>query len=587
MLAAAAGRHQICLLLLAEGAEMARLGADGRSAAEMAEAQGHKALAQALRPATEQHQGPDPVGQTWDDGPLEEPDAGGWLAETEVPTPGSDPSLTTSVADVQTQISKHRLARSEDAWAEAEIVIPLGQRAGRPVPALPRGAENLLALAMGTGRISEPWLEHALAGAAPGQMRLVRNVLDAAGVEVEPPGVWNQAVPPPASRDRARSGEVEEAVDLLENLVEDSVELYDVYRSMTDGLKALGRDEEDRLFRKLDSAREALAQALKAGSDVLLEWLAAEERGVGDADDESSDEPGGEAVDDADHTDLLGFLDQSAWKDGEAVELPYAALGRLLGGGPGGGIDETISGPVRKALFRYWQIRDRIACDNLKLVPWLAWRYRHQGLPLMDLVQEGNMGLLRAVDRFDHSRGNRFSTYAIWWIRQSISRGIADQARIIRVPVHMLESARVVSRTRRELAAGCRRTITAEDLAEKLFMPLDKVRKVLRIIPDPVSLEVLPDGIDFEDKDMESPFDTLTRFELCEVTTRVLTRLKPREERVLRMRFGIGLDTELTLEEVGQQFDVTRERIRQIEAKALRTMKHPSRSRRLKSIYDA
>lgn len=587
MLAAAAGRHQICLLLLSEGADAACLDNDGRSAGDMAEADGHIALAAALRPAKEVRPAEEVVVKVPDAEPVEEADTGGWLADTDVSTPDSDLSLTTTVAEVQDQISSHRVARAEDAWTAAEISIPLGKRAGRPAPVLPRGVENLLASAMGTGRISEVWLERAFAGAAPGQMHLVRNVLDAAGVEVEPAGFWNKAVPPPERRDRAEADEVQEAVDLLENLVEESVELYDIYKTQTDGLAAFGRDEEERLFRTLGDARRALVQALNAGSGAFLAWLEAEDVGGGDADDEDFDEEDGEGVSSADQTDLRKFLDQSAWAEGETVAPPYAALARLLESGAVGEVNEMIVGQVRKALFRYRQARDRIAGSNLKLVPWLAWRYRRHGLPLMDLVQEGNMGLLRAIDRFDPARGNRFSTYAVWWIRQSISRGIADQARIIRVPVHMLETVRVVERARRELDNGSRRQATAEDLADKLFMPLEKVRKVLRIVPDPVSLEVVPDETDFEDRDVVSPFEAFASSSLREITARVLSSLTPREERVLRMRFGISSDLDHTLEEVGQLFDVTRERIRQIEAKALRKLKHPSRSRRLRSFLDA
>jgi len=591
MLAAAVGRHQICLLLLSEGADAACLDNDGRSAGDMAEADGHIALAAALRPAKEIRPAEVVAVLVPDAEPVEEADTGGWLAETDVPTPESDLSLTMTVAAVQDQISHHHVARPEDAWGSADISIPLGKRLGRPAAVLPRGVESLFASAMGIGRISEAWLERALPAAGLEQLRLVRNVLDAAGVEVEPAGFWNKAVPPPARRDRAGADEVQDAVDLLANLIEDNLEPFDIYRTMTDGLAAFGRDEEERLFRTLGDARRALMQALNAGRGALLEWIEAEEvdeayaeAGADEADDEDEDD--GEGVSAADQTDLLRFLDPPAAGGNETVAPPYAAFARLLESGAVGGISETVIGPVRKALFRYGQARDRIAGANLKLVPWLARRYRRHGLPLMDLVQEGNMGLLRAIDRFDPSRGNRFSTYAVWWIRQSMTRAIADQARIIRVPVHMMETVRQVDRARRELEAGGHGQVTAGDLAEKLFMPLDKVRKVLGVVPDPVSLEAVSCG-DIEDRDLASPFDTVAAAGLHAITERVLSGLNPREERVLRMRFGIGLDSDHTLEEVGQQFDVTRERIRQIEAKALRLLKHPARSRLLRSFLDA
>lgn len=591
MLAAAAGRHEICLLLLSEGAEAALAGPDGRTAADMAEAEGHAALAAALRPARERKVAPEPVAPVIEEAPVEEADTGGWLAEADVSTPDSDLSLTTTVAAVQDQISQHRMAREDDAWAAADIAIPLGKRMGRPAAVLPRGVEGLFTTALATGRICETWLEQRLPSADAGQMDLVRNVLDAAGVEVEPAGFWNKAVPPPTRRDRAGADDVQEAVDLLANLIEDSLEPFDIYRTMTDGLAAFGRDEEERLFRTLGDARRALMLALNAGRAALLEWLEAEEadEGYAGGDEEDNDEEGeddGEGVSAADQTDLRRFLDQSDMDGRETVAPPYAALARLLEGGAAGGISEAVAGPVRKALYRYGQARDRIAGANLKLVPWLAWRYRRHALPLMDLVQEGNMGLLKAIDRFDPSRGNRFSTYAVWWIRQSMTRGIADQARIIRVPVHMMETVRQIDRARRDLEAGGHGQVTAGDLAEKLFMPLERVTKALRIIPDPVSLETLS-GTEFEDANQASPFDTVAASGLREITGRVLAGLNPRQERVLRMRFGIGLDSDHTLEEVGQVFEVTRERIRQIEAKALRLLKHPSRSRLLRSFLDA
>lgn len=589
MLAAAAGRHEICLLLLSEGAEAALSGPDGRTAADMAEAEGHLALAAALRPAREPGIAPAAAVPVSEEAPEEE-DTGGWLAEEDVPTPASDLSLTTTVAAVQERISRHRVARTEDAWAMADISIPLGKRPGRPGAVLPRGVEALFTTALATGRICETWLERMLPGAGAEQLRLVRVVLDAAGVELEPAGFWNKAVPPPVRSDRAGPDEVQDALDLLANLIEDNLEPFDIYRTMTDGIAAFGRDEEERLFRTLGDARRALMQALNAGRGVLLEWLEAQEAGAGRADvDEEVDDEGEddrERTGAADQTDLRLFLDQSTMEGTEAVGPPYAALARLLESDTVGKISETI-GPVRKALFRHGQARDRIAGASLKLVPWQAWRYRRHGLPLMDLVQEGNIGLLKAIDRFDPSRGHRFSTYAGFWIRQSMSRAIADQARIIRVPVHMLEAVRQVERARRELGDGGDGQVTADDLAKKLHMQPEKIRRILRIKSDPVSLEDWPDGAEIEDPDVASPFEVQAAADLRKIMARLLSGLTPREERVLRLRFGIGTDLDHTLEETGQRFDVTRERTRQIEAKAIRRLQHPNRSRLLRSFLDA
>jgi RNA polymerase sigma factor (sigma-70 family) len=600
MLAASAGRLQICLLLLAEGADARAVDAAGKTASEIAIEAGHVSLGAALsiKPDTAP---PRVILDFEDDEALE----GDWEADDIAETPQGDGRAVATAIAMQEDLSQSGARNTDSDWSDVGLELPTTAMSTARDSELPPKALRLLAYFMACGRVPSGLIAAALPRGGNRLRRILELIATDLGVQFETDLVGRtvaQAIRPSplGALDRA---ELASAGDLAALLIAQRgpVEAYEADLSK---IPATSKQSEQATFVALASAKGHLLSAMAASEGLWLRLIPQQSIALGPQDEEELDDEVLDAgpEDDPDDTgQLLSLVASSsnahaALHQGEGVEaaVPMDLLNSIYRAVSAAGVDATEAPRLKGSIETYFKARERAIADNLRLVPRIARRYRGRGLALADLIQEGNLGLFRAVERFDPGRGHRFQTYATWWIRQAITRSIADQARTIRIPVHMIETMEKVTRVRRRMLSEIGCLPTPEEMSEELAMPLQKVHNVLTIPKEPISLETpIGDKADsrlgdlIEDKNAVLPLDTVIQSNLREITTRVLASLTMREERVLRLRFGIGLAYDLTLEAVGDQFDVTRERIRQIEAKALKKLKHPSRSLRLSSFLDS
>jgi RNA polymerase sigma factor (sigma-70 family) len=509
-----------------------------------------------------------------------------------------DSSVATATRQAQALLATSRGENDDVSWQDVKVALPSGWA---------HSAKDVA-----------PFLHAALAHAIAARrlpastVRRISRQLEGCGSVLEDLGVRSEnafervifsqlSAAQPDREDKDRLADAAELVAALATSRTSSEQ----YQQEVSRLPSVDRAAEQSMFRALAKAKREVIRSLiacvPAVEDMLRLELARTAPDQGDEDerddDVAEDPTTGEVVDGTLLSALLAVRDGEWGADVETlaeidlefglVEAVCRALERTVHGTEG-------AARLRLTGDRYLAVRDRVIQANLALVLKVAPRFRRPSLDIADIIQEGNIGLMRAVERYDVARGHRFGTYAIWWVRQAITRSIADKTRTIRIPVHAIETMNTLARCKRQMLHEIGRAPTAEELAEKLDMPLEKVRKFLKIAKEPISLET-PFGDEagsrlgdfIEDKNAILPIDAAIQSNLRETTSRVLTSLTPREERVVRMRFGIAMNTDQTLEEVGQQFDVTRERIRQIEAKALRKLKHPSRSSKLRSFQDS
>lgn len=569
MIAAALGREDICGLLLDEGAEPSLRDSGGLTAAELATRAGyrevghyltHAALADAVldQRANEELRDPEP-----------ETGAAGWEPEQDFQPPETRQAPDESVLALQAAISSYRARALDDDWSSAEISLPPASSGQTLV--LPEQAGMILAEAIASGWISGRSLRQAWPGATVDQLLLFRLIVQETGVRIVAGRIaatfLNRGAVVPDRQDRElAAAAISQLGDELNNPAAADRYLADIRSFST-----FSPDREQRIFMILAQARQEVAEALKECVHLLggIETTPTLDERVDepeDADNETGT-PGADVP--PDDTDL-------AEADDGAGSWPYEALFKALEEISADRHDPAVM-RLSKALEKYWAARNRAMEGGLKLVPWIARRYIRRGLPFDDLVQEGNLGLLRAAEKFNPQKGARFGTYATYWIRQSMLRAVDDQSRIIRIPVHVAEHIRKVARLRQRTRAEFNREPTVDEVAQKLEKPPAIAKRLLNL---PVaSSRSIPERL--VDRRVPQPDRRHDAACLRRLIEGLLVQLSPRSERVIRLRFGLANADEHTLEEVGDLFEVTRERIRQIEAKAIRILRHPNRSRTL------
>lgn len=575
MIAATNGRAGICDLLIVEGADVSLSDADGCTAVDLAMRYGHHAVASSLqaRIAVPLHAVTDvPASADAGEAIIE-----GWEAEVEFHSPADGRVADKDVLALQIAIASHRVTRERDDWETADISLP-ASITEKVTVAIPQTVHAMIASGVAAGWLTDDAITVTWARATPEHIRQLRQLLAAANVRVFParPGNPFQCInnAEPASRDLQLCKEV---LDAFRDTCDGRLDTAEKYKMEIADFGTFSPDREARIFGKVAEARARLVDAVAGFLQItplaLQTELLPTEEVVDDATEEADDE-----------SDLSGAGDHVTPETGAgepvAPELFLRDFIKLLNV-----LEQKISDTkdldsLRHALDNYRRARDRGMEGGLKLVPWLAYRYRRRGLPIEDLIQEGNIGLMRAVEKFDSTKGSRFGTYAVWWIRQAMLRAIEDQSRLIRVPVHIGEFVRKTERIRQRTRAGLGREARVEEIAAELEVSPGKIKNVLAIPGAPfpaVSRSRVDDSIPLPDR----RHDLST---LRSLTSEMLLMLPARTERVLRLRFGMGGVEEHTLEEVGEKFDVTRERIRQIEAKGLRVLRHPNRSRRLEAF---